>query len=56
VHTDLGAWLAFQRNLSFGTAVAQGVLPFLAVDAAKVVLAALIAARIAPGFRRHFFL
>jgi biotin transport system substrate-specific component len=43
------AWLAFQMQL-----LAQGVLPFVAVDIAKVVLAALIAAAV-PGLRDRYF-
>jgi len=48
------AWLAFELPLSFGTAVAQAILPFVAVDIAKVALAALVAAGAAPRLRRHF--
>ena len=48
------AWLAFVTNLPVGTALAQGVLPFVAIDAVKIALAALIAAGIAPGLRKLF--
>lgn len=45
-------WLAFVTNLPVGTALAQGVLPFVGIDAVKIVLAALIAAGIAPSLRK----
>lgn len=48
------AWLAFELQLSLGTAVAQAILPFVAVDIAKVALAALVAAGAAPRLRRRF--
>ena len=48
-------WLAFVLQLSAGVAVAQGVLPFVTVDMAKVVLAALVAARVAPKLVTRFF-
>jgi len=48
------AWLAFQMQLPAGEALAQGALPFVAVDIAKVVLAALIAAAV-PGLRDRYF-
>lgn len=48
------AWLAFELQLSLGTAIAQAILPFVAVDIAKVALAALVAAGAAPGLRRRF--
>ncbi len=45
----LGAtWLAIQSNLSPGAALAAGVLPFMPFDIVKVVLAALLAAAVAP--------
>jgi biotin transport system substrate-specific component len=48
------AWLAFQMQLPAGEALAQSVLPFVAVDVAKVVLASLIATAV-PSLRgRHF--
>ena len=47
-------WLAFVTNLPFGTALAQGILPFAGIDAVKIVLAALMAAGIAPGLRKLF--
>jgi len=46
-------WLAVLTQLSMGTALAQAVLPFLAVDVAKVMLAALITAGVAPGLRNR---
>lgn len=46
----LGAtWLAFLANLSFGVAVAAGVLPFVPFDLIKVGLAALVAVAVAPA-------
>ena len=46
----LGAtWLAVLANLSPATALAAGVLPFVPFDLAKVVLAALVAAAVAPA-------
>ena len=48
------AWLAFELQLSLGTAITQAVLPFLAVDIAKIALAALIAAGAAPMLRSRF--
>jgi biotin transport system substrate-specific component len=48
------AWLAFQIQLPAREALAQGVLPFAAVDVAKVVLAALIATAV-PGLRNRYF-
>lgn len=48
------AWLAFELQLSLGTAIAQAILPFVAVDIAKVALAALVAAGAAPGLRSRF--
>lgn len=47
-------WLAFELQLSLGTAIAQAILPFVAVDIAKVALAALVAAGAAPGLRSRF--
>ncbi len=45
----LGAvWLAVQAGLSPGAALAAGVLPFIVFDAIKVVLAAVLAAAVAP--------
>ena len=45
----LGAtWLAVQSNLTPGAALAAGVLPFVPFDVVKVVLAALLAAAVAP--------
>ena len=45
----LGAtWLAVQSNLTPGAALAAGVLPFVLFDVVKVVLAALLAAAVAP--------
>lgn len=49
------ARLAFQAQLPVGAAVAQGVLPFAAVDVAKVVFAALVATATAPGLRDRYF-
>lgn len=46
------AWLASALQLPLGTAIAQGVLPFVAVDAAKIVVAALVAAGVAPWLSR----
>jgi biotin transport system substrate-specific component len=48
------AWLAFELQLSLGTAITQAVLPFLAVDIAKIALAALVAAGAAPMLRSRF--
>ena len=46
----LGAtWLAFLANLSFGAALAAGVLPFVPFDLIKVGLAALVAVAVAPA-------
>ena len=42
------AWLAVQAELSAGEALAAGVLPFVPFDIVKVVLAALLAAAVAP--------
>jgi biotin transport system substrate-specific component len=42
------AWLAVQAGLSAGEAVTAGVLPFVPFDVVKVVLAALLAAAVAP--------
>lgn len=51
----LGAsWLAVVAQLSAGEAWTLAVRPFLAVDAAKIMLAALVAAGIAPGLRKLF--
>lgn len=36
------AWLAYQANMSFGAALAAGVLPFLAGDAIKMVLSIVV--------------
>ena len=45
----LGAlWLAVQSGLSAGEAIAAGVLPFVPFDVVKVVLAAVLAAAVAP--------
>lgn len=45
----LGAtWLAIQSNLSPSAAFVAGVLPFIPFDIVKVVLAALLAAAVAP--------
>ena len=45
----LGAtWLAVQSGLTPGAALAAGVLPFVPFDVVKVVLAALLAAAVAP--------
>lgn len=57
----LGAtWLAVQAGLTPGAALATGVLPFVPFDVVKVVLAALLAAAVAPqiglqasGFRHQ---
>ena len=54
IYTLGTAWLAFQMQLPAGEALTQGVLPFVAVDVAKVVLAALIAAAV-PGLRDRYF-
>lgn len=35
-------WLAVQMKLSFGSALASGVIPFIAGDAAKIIMAAII--------------
>ena len=37
------AWLAYQAHLSFGAALAAGVIPFIPGDIAKMLIAALIA-------------
>ena len=42
------AWLAVQAGLSAGEAITAGVLPFVPFDVVKVVLAALLAAAVAP--------
>jgi biotin transport system substrate-specific component len=42
------AWLAVQAGLTPGAALATGVLPFVPFDVVKVVLAALLAAAVAP--------
>ena len=42
------AWLSVQAGLSAGEAFAAGVLPFIPFDILKVVLAALLAAAVAP--------
>ena len=45
----LGAtWLAIQAGLSANEAIAAGILPFIPFDIIKVVLAALLAAAVAP--------
>lgn len=45
----LGAgWLAVQAGLSLPAAIVAGVLPFVLLDALKVVLAALLATAVAP--------
>lgn len=36
------AWLAFQANLSFGAAMAAGVIPYLPGDAIKIILSSVI--------------
>ena len=54
IYTIGTVWLAFEMQLSGGVAVAQGVLPFVTVDLAKVVLAALIAAGVAPKLTGRF--
>lgn len=41
-------WLAVQAGLSPGAALTAGVLPFVPFDVVKVVLAALLAAAVAP--------
>ena len=41
-------WLAVQSGLSAGEAITAGVLPFVPFDVVKVVLAALLAAAVAP--------
>ena len=41
-------WLAVQSGLTPGAALAAGVLPFVPFDVVKVVLAALLAAAVAP--------
>ena len=41
-------WLAVQLGLSFSEALAAGALPFVPFDVIKVVLAALLAAAVAP--------
>ena len=48
------AWLAFELQLSLGTAIAQAVLPFVVVDIAKIALAALVAAGALPMLRSRF--
>ncbi|MBV9452774.1 MAG: biotin transporter BioY, partial [Rubrobacter sp.] len=53
IYTLGTTWLAFQMQLSAGDALRQGVLPFVAVDVAKVALAALIATAV-PGFRDRY--
>lgn len=40
------AWLAYQANMSFAGALAEGVIPFIAVDLIKMVLAAAAAPQI----------
>jgi len=40
------AWLAYQAHISFGEALALGVIPFIAVDLIKMVLSALVAPQI----------
>jgi len=45
------AWLAVQAGLTPGAALATGVLPFVPFDVVKVVLAALLAAAVAPQIR-----
>ena len=42
------AWLTVQSRLSAGEAIAAGVIPFVPFDVVKVVLAALLAAAVAP--------
>ena len=42
------AWLAVQAGLTPGAALATGVLPFVPFDVVKVILAALLAAAVAP--------
>lgn len=39
-------WLAYQNNMSFGVALAAGVLPFIAGDIAKIILVLLTAPQI----------
>ena len=41
-------WLAVQLGLSFNEALATGALPFIPFDVVKVVLAAVLAAAVAP--------
>lgn len=47
-------WLAFLYNISFANAVAIGVLPFVAAESVKVLLASAMFLKIAPR-TRHIF-
>ena len=46
------AWLSRQANLSFGAALAAGVIPFIPGDIAKMLIAALIAPEIQKRIRK----
>lgn len=45
-------WLAYQAGMSFGGALAEGVLPFIAVDIAKIVLSLLIGSQVRVRIRK----
>ncbi|MDE5698796.1 MAG: biotin transporter BioY [Lachnospiraceae bacterium] len=45
-------WLAYQSNWSFGKALAFGVLPFIVVDLAKMVLTLLIGSQVRVRVRK----
>lgn len=47
------AWLAVLAGLSLGAAIATGLLPFVAFDLVKVVLAVLVAVAVAPAIAAH---
>lgn len=53
IYTAGATWLAVQAGLSPGAALAAGVLPFVLFDIIKVVLAALLAAAVAPQISSH---
>lgn len=45
-------WLAFQMHLSFGAALAAGVIPYLPGDAVKIIIAALIGPKLQGAVKR----
>ena len=47
-------WLAWQMGLSFGAALAAGVIPYLPADGVKIAAAALTGPKLQAAVRKAF--